>query len=61
MDDVDYFSKDLLVEKHHQLHQKITELILLLQLLDEVGLLAVPEEAVTLDGLVDVLGLGLGG
>ena len=61
VDNVDYFSKDLLVEEHHQFHQKVAELIFLLQLLDEVGLLAVPEEAVALDGFVDVFGLGLGG
>ena len=58
MNNVDYFSKYFLVEKNHQLHQKIAQLTLFLQLLNEICLLTVSQLSVSLYCLINGFWLG---
>lgn len=59
MDDINHLREDPRVKQHHQLSQQTAKLTLFLQLLDEIDLLTVSEQSVSLDRLVYIAPLPL--
>ena len=57
MNNIDKFSKYLVVEKNHQFCQQVTQFTFLLKLLDEIGLLAVSQHSVAFYSFINVFGL----
>ena len=59
MNDVDYLTKYLRVEKDHQLNQKIAELTFRLKFFNEFDLLTISEQSCSFDGLINGLRFSL--